>query len=135
MKRSGYLLSAGSENGLGGNLLLKILTEDNRISVFEVSDKLQVIDGDNDEQKITVKSPDGFCKISSLYDAANGNAKRQLIKYVVNDWGKVARVYTAKSNFEFECIPVTEYNDDGTEKKDRNEYGAVFRGGFSDTKH
>ena len=119
-EKYGYLLSAGSENGLGGSLLLKILTEDNKISVFEVSDKLAVVDGDNDEQKITVKSPDGFFRISSLYDAASGNAKRQLIKYVVNDWGKVARVYTAKSNFEFECIPVTEYNDDGTKKTATN---------------
>ncbi len=106
----GFLLGINSNDDTDSVLRIRLLGADNSIVIYECADRLTVYDGD---EKITAKEPSDIRKISSLYDRALGNTKRQVVKYFVDDWGKISRLYAAKANFAFECVKATEYKDDG----------------------
>lgn len=121
-EKYGYLLGVGAQ-GMA-SLQFKLLTADNTIIIFDGSNSTRLVDG--------LKSVDGSVvesKLTSmvsvytnpgLYDPNRGAVRRQTVKYFIDDWGKLSRLYIAREHFAFSCIPVSEYKDDGTLKAGTN---------------
>ena len=110
----------GVKSPLADSVQFKILTDDNKITIFDSAKSVTLINGSENTggelNSVILKNAGQILSATAFYNAEENKVKRQLIKYFLDDYGKINTIYTAKDNFEFECIPVTEYNDDGTKK-------------------
>ncbi len=112
-ERYGFLLAAGGNGGMLDKTLFKILTADNKITIFESASVLQLYEGD---KAVRIRSFEELKSNELLFDTARNLTKRQLIKYFIDDWGKLSRVFLEKTDFSFLCVPATEIMEDGTMK-------------------
>ncbi len=87
----GYLIDVASKGALQGTVSLKILTEDNKISVFTLANT--VVFGYNFVGSYVQKNT----QASAVFDALGGseNVKRQLIQYRADDEGVIKHLYLA----------------------------------------
>lgn len=84
---AGYLIdvSTGENKGLDTTFKMKLLTENNKIAVFECADKLKV-DG---------TAYDKLNEKRALFTDTDGNVKRQLVLVKTSDDGKIIVIDTA----------------------------------------
>lgn len=89
--RYGYLINAGTGGGLNTALQMKILNEGGTVSLLEVASTFYIND-------IAVK--EGGVNNSAaynqyIYNAAQGKATQQVVRYMLNDQEEITRIYTA----------------------------------------
>lgn len=120
-EKYGFLLNMAAESTIGGNIRIKLLTDDNKIVIYETTDGFSYYDG---SVRKKIHNMENVHSSEALYNSATNRIRRQVIRYFVDDWNKISAIYTGKDNFRFVCVPTTEINSDGTWKKDiaSNEY-------------
>lgn len=120
-EKYGFLMNIMTDDD-ENTILLKILTTDNKINIYE-SNGFNLYDGGKSvggNVTVRINNCDEARANTTLFDRASGRTNRQMIRYFVNDWNKITVVKTGRVDFCFDCISVTEVNDDGTWKSGIN---------------
>jgi hypothetical protein len=109
----GYLIDAAEEGNFTKTVALRMLNETGELQTYQVSDKVQVTYPTNvyatDTYEYSLKAGESLLKLSGLV-SEKGQITPQLVKFQLNEEGKIKILKLAKNDFLFQTVPVRDYD-------------------------